>query len=126
MTPTARSRQLREVAREVAEALPPDALDVVLTGSVSRGVADEVSDIEMLIVSEHERELAECFDLARGCGLANLGTWGRQDVPTKRVSGARDGVPMELIWWSRAQAEAAVDAVFAGDPSATADALAHG
>jgi hypothetical protein len=47
-------------------------------------------------------------------------------VPTKRVSGHRDGVPIELVWWSRAYAEAAVDAIFTGDPSSTADALAYG
>jgi nucleotide-binding universal stress UspA family protein len=47
-------------------------------------------------------------------------------VPTKRVSGYRDGVPIELIWWSSAHAESAVDAVFTGELSSTADALANG
>jgi hypothetical protein len=47
-------------------------------------------------------------------------------VPTKRVSGLYDGVPIELIWWSRAHAESAIDAIFAGDLSATADAIANG
>ena len=47
-------------------------------------------------------------------------------MPTKRVSGYRDGVPIELIWWSRAHAETAIDAIFAGEASATADALANG
>jgi hypothetical protein len=31
-----------------------------------------------------------------------------------------------LIWWSRAHAEAAIDAIFAGEAAATADAMAHG
>jgi hypothetical protein len=102
------------------------AEEVVLTGSVSRGVADDVSDIEMLIVTERGLDLAECFSLAAVCGVTNLGTWGAQGGPMKRVSGYRDSAPVELLWWSRAQAEHAVDAIFAGDLSATAEALANG
>ena len=80
----------------------------------------------MLIVTQGDLELEECFSLARTCGLTDLGTWGQQGGPTKRVSGYRDGAPIELIWWSRGHAESAIDAIFAGDPSATADALANG
>ena len=47
-------------------------------------------------------------------------------MPTKRVSGYRDGAPIELIWWPRAHAEQALDAIFAGEASTTADALANG
>jgi predicted nucleotidyltransferase len=128
MTATARSIELRAIAQAIADALPATIEEVVVTGSVSRGVADGVSDIEMLIVTPDEPELTDCFSLAAACGLTDLGTWGRQgaDVPTKRVSGYRDGVPIELIWWSSAHAESAVDAVLAGDLSATADALANG
>jgi len=117
---------LRGIAQRIADALPPDVEEVVLTGSVSRGVADDVSDIEMLIVTPDELELRRCFSLASACGLADLGTWGPQGGPTRRVSGYREAAPIELIWWSRAHAEAAIDAVFAGDPSTTADAIANG
>lgn len=96
------------------------------TGSVSRNVADDLSDIEMLIVTPGALELEECFSLAAACGLTDLGTWGQQGGPTKRVSGCRAGAPIELIWWSRTHAEDAIDAIFAGDLSATADALARG
>jgi hypothetical protein len=48
---TARTRELRTVAERIAAALPPLAEEVVLVGSVSRGVADELSDIEMLVVA---------------------------------------------------------------------------
>ena len=126
MAPTATSVELRSVAQSVADALPRTVEEAVLTGSVSRGVADDVSDIEMLIVTRGELDLADCFSLAAAAGLTGLDTWGQQGVPTKRVSGYRDGVPLELIWWSRAHAETAVDAIFAGDPSTTADALANG
>ena len=126
MTATARTGVLRSIAQRVADALPHAVEEVVLTGSVSRGVADDISDIEMLIVTEGEPELEECFSLAAACGLTDLGTWGPQGVPTKRVSGYREEVPVELIWWSRAHAESAIDAIFAGELSATADAIANG
>jgi len=126
MAATAKSVELRALAQAVADSLPQDVEEVVLTGSVSRGVADDVSDIEMLIVTSNEPDLEECFSLAAAAGLEDLGTWGRQGGPTKRVSGIRDGAPLELVWWSRAQAEAAVDAIFEGDASTTADALANG
>ena len=117
---------LRSVAQRIADALPPAVEEVVVTGSVSRGVADDISDIEMLIVTRGEPDLEECFALAAACGLSHLGTWGPQGGPTQRVSGYREGVPIELIWWSRAHAEKSVDAIFAGDPSTTADALVNG
>jgi predicted nucleotidyltransferase len=123
---TAKSVDLRSLAQRVADALPETIEEAVVTGSVSRGVADDVSDIEMLIVTGGELDLADCFSLAAACGLTDLGTWGRQGVPTKRVSGYRDGVPIELIWWSRAHAERAIDDIFVGDTSATADAIANG
>jgi hypothetical protein len=126
MRPTARTGELRTVAQRIADALPASVEEVVLTGSVSRGVADDVSDIEMLIVTSGEPELEACFDGAAACGITRLGTWGPQGGPGKRVSGYLEGVPVELIWWSRAHAERAVDAIFAGELAGTADALANG
>jgi hypothetical protein len=126
VTATARSVELRSIAQAIADALPSTVDEVVLTGSVSRGVADDISDIEMLIVTQGELDLEDCFALAAACGVTDLGTWGQQGVPTKRVSGYRDGAPIELIWWSRAHAASAIDAIFAGDLSATADAMANG
>ena len=122
----ARSVELRALAQAIADALPPSVEEAVVTGSVSRGVADDVSDIEMLIVTPTQLELQECFAHAAACGLTTLDTWGPQGGPTNRVSGRRDGVPIELVWWSVAHAEDAVDAVFAGELSGVADALAHG
>jgi hypothetical protein len=123
---TDRTRELRELAQRIADALPPVAEEVVLTGSVSRGVADEVSDIEMLIVTTEQLELAECFEHARRIGFERMDTWGPQGAPTNRVFGYVDGVPVETIWWSRDFAQASVDAIFAGPPSGSAEALANG
>jgi len=77
MDPTARSVELRAIAQSVADALPATVEEVVLTGSVSRGLADDVSDIEMLVVTRDEPELEECFSLAAAAGLGDLGTWGQ-------------------------------------------------
>jgi hypothetical protein len=126
VTATPRSGELRSIAQRIADALPPEVEEVVLTGSVSRGVADDVSDIEMLIVTPDELGLDDCFGLAAACGITDLGSWGQQGVPTKRVSGYLAGVPVELIWWSRAYAETAFAAIFAGALAANADALANG
>jgi len=125
--PSARSDDLQALAQRVADALPAEvAQEVVLTGSVSRGMADELSDIEMLVVTREALELEECFGLARQARLDGLGTWGPQDGPTRRVSGHREGTPVELIWWPRAYAEDRIDALLAGEAPWAADALAHG
>jgi predicted nucleotidyltransferase len=128
VVPNERSRQLQDLAQRVADALPLEvAEEVVLTGSVSRGVADEVSDIEMLIVTPAPMELAACFEHARAAGLDELDTWGDPSTPTRRVSGYLEGVPLELIWWSREHAESSIDSFFRpGDLSSAADAIAHG
>ena len=105
MTATPRSEELRALAQRVADAFPPQVVEVVLTGSVSRGVADDVSDIEMLCVVEEPISLDEAFALVRGAGLEGLDTWGDPSTPTRRVSGYLDGQPIETIWWTLEIAE---------------------
>jgi predicted nucleotidyltransferase len=127
VVPSERSRQLQDLAQRVVDALPREvAEEVVLTGSVSRGVADEVSDIEMLIVTPEPLELDACFEHARAAGLDELDTWGDQATPTRRVSGFREGVSLELVWWSRDHAESSIDSCFRTETPAAADAIAHG
>ena len=123
---TARSEELRALAQRVAEGLPPEVIEVVLTGSASRGVADEVSDVEMLLVTTEPIELETAYDLARGAGLEGLDTWGTQGLPAKRVSGYVEGEPFELIVWPRAFAEQELEALLGGKLSSSADALACG
>jgi len=124
--PTDRTLELRGLAERIAAELPSIVEEVVITGSVSRGVADEVSDIEMLVVTSEPLELEECFEHARAAGLEQLDTWGPQGTDTKRVFGYREGVPIELVWWSHDFAEASVAAILAGEPSGSGDALANG
>lgn len=116
---TPRSDELRAVAQHVADALPVD--EVALTGSVSRGVADHVSDIELLVVPAEPLTLDQCFGLVAAAGLAGLDTWGNPSTPSRRVSGYLDGVPVETIWWHRALAEEQV----ATPTQSTGDALVN-
>ncbi len=78
MPPSAKTTELRAIAQRIADALPADIEEVVLTGSVSRGVADDVSDIEMLIVTPGEPELDTCFALAADAGLTELEAGARR------------------------------------------------
>ena len=125
--PTARSEELRALAQRLADVLPADVVEeVVVTGSVSRGVADEVSDVEMLVVTSEPLELEQAYGYARAAGLTGLDSWGPQGGPDRRTSGYFEGVPFELIWWPREFAEARVDALAAGDPGSGAEALVSG
>jgi len=125
--PTARSTELRQLAQRIADALPAEVVEeVVLTGSVSRGMADERSDIEMLVVTRELQTLEDCFGYARAAGLGDLGSWGPQATPARRVSGYREGAPIELIFWQRDYAEERIAAHLAGEPGTTPDALVHG
>jgi predicted nucleotidyltransferase len=124
--PTARSEELRALAQRVADAFPPEVVEVVLTGSVSRGSADEVSDMEMLVVTASEQGLDACFELAGAAGLERLETWAGAPPPAQRVSGYADGEPLELIFWPAAHAETRLEGVLRGDSPANADALVNG
>jgi len=108
---------LRALAERVAEALPPAVVEVVLTGSVSRGMADVTSDVEMLVVTEEQLSLEEAFAHS---GLPEPQTWGPQTTPSRRVFGYVDGVPVEQIWWSRSFAEEQIAAYV------SAEAIANG
>src|SRR3954447_1045805 len=95
---TARTHELRAIAERIAAAFPPLVAEVVLTGSVSRSVADEFSDIEMLIVASEQLECSACYEHARSAGRDRLDGWGLQGTATSRVFGYYDGVPIELVW----------------------------
>lgn len=123
---TGRSDELRALAELLVETLPPVVEEAVLTGSVSRGVADELSDVEMLIVTSRVLDREDCFELARLAGLTELDSWGAPPLPAHHVFGYRAGTAFELIWWPRAYAETRVAEARAGAEGAIADALVHG
>lgn len=114
--------ELLAVAQRLADALSAAAIvEIALTGSVSRGVADEVSDIEMLVVTAEQHSLEECFAFVEAAGLTGLDTWGDPSTASRRVSGYLDGVPVETIWWHRAYA----DEQLAQPSQPVGDALSH-
>ncbi|HEY6962619.1 MAG TPA: hypothetical protein VI408_12075 [Gaiellaceae bacterium] len=121
-----RSGELLDLARRIVDALPADVVaDAAVTGSVSRGAADQLSDIEMLLLVDEELPLEACYAHADVAGLEQLDTWGPQEGPTRRVFGYRDGVPVELIWWPRAFGDASVERLLDGDVTGSADAIVH-
>ena len=121
---TDRSRELRELAQRVTDALPPDvAQEVIVTGSVSRGVADAVSDIAMLVVTPEIAPHSRPASSSAGRRADEPRRWGAQDTPARRVSGLREGVPVELIWWSREFAEIQLSGLLAGQVTSSADAI---
>jgi predicted nucleotidyltransferase len=128
---TTRSEELRALAQRVADTLPSEAIEVVLTGSVSRGVADDVSDLELLVVTEAPLSLDEAFELVRRAGLEEQDSWGNPSTPTRRVFGYLEGQPIETIWWSRELAEelfasgGSAEALACGVPLRTSGLLAR-
>lgn len=119
-----RSDELRALAQRIADDLPPEVEEVVLTGSVSRGAADDRSDVEMLIVTEAQPVREWCFEHSALRG--ELDSWGPQDTPSVRVFGYRDGVPIEEIWWSRAFAEEQIAGYVSAEAIANGVALRGG
>ena len=120
--PTARSGQLQGLAQRVAEALPPSVTDIVVTGSTSRGVADELSDVELLVIAD---------ELPRELPLADIDTWSPPDAPIRWHGGFVDEEFVELIWWPPAFAEERVARIAAAEivdhaRLRTAEALVNG
>ncbi len=116
VAPTPRSEQLRELAQRVADRFPPDVVpEILLTGSVSRGIADEGSDIELLLVSDVLPPPEERLALAAAAGLEELDTLESGDRPIWWTEGLVDGDVVELIWWSRAYVDERVDRILAAE-----------
>ncbi|HJQ73250.1 MAG TPA: nucleotidyltransferase domain-containing protein [Gaiellaceae bacterium] len=103
---TERSATLRALAERVAAALPEHVTDVVLTGSTSRGSADDLSDVELLVISER---------LPDGLPLEELQTWAPGVEGATWYGGLCDGEKVELVWWAPAFAEERVRAIAAGE-----------
>lgn len=123
---TDRSRRLRDLAQYVAEGLPSEIDEVLLTGSVSRGVADDLSDVELLLSGEALPPVAvvarrlSAFD--QGAFEGGDGWW---------VGAVVEGEPFELIAWSCARVEARLSAIeqveiVDHDRIRIAEAIVHG
>jgi predicted nucleotidyltransferase len=123
---TARSLELQALARRVADRFPPEIDEVLLTGSASRGVSDEDSDFELLLVGE---SLPQPEEIAAGLDVFDVG-----EMPDRRgwwIGGTAEGEFFELIAWSRARTEERVAGILAAEivdhvRIRTAEAIVHG
>jgi predicted nucleotidyltransferase len=97
---------LRALAERVAELLPGHVEDIVLTGSTSRGTADELSDVELLVISE---------SLPEELPFDEVQSWESGDEGAKWYGGSYEGVKVELVWWTPAFVEERVRAIAAGE-----------
>jgi predicted nucleotidyltransferase len=127
---TARSGELRALARRIVDGLPLVVADVVLTGSVSRGVADELSDVELLVVPRELPSLGQCTAILRDAGLDAVESW-TPPAPVYWTAGRRDGEFVELIWWPSSYVDERVRAIAAAEivdhrRLRTAEALVNG
>jgi len=117
-----RSETLRARAERVAALLPPHVEDVVLTGSAARGMADELSDIELLVVSD---------ELPGELPLDDRQSWTPPVDGAMWYGGTFDGEKVELVWWTPAYVEERVRAIASGEivdhaRLRTAEAIVHG
>ncbi len=117
--------ELRALAERFAQALPDEIDEALLTGSVSRGEADELSDVEMLLV-------------ARGTPprLSALGIemWQEDFFEQGTIAwytALVEGDVLEMAGWTHARVEGRLDGILGGvmiDHARFrfAEALAHG
>lgn len=123
---TARSEELRAVAARLVDGLPGGITEALLTGSASRGVADQDSDFEMLLVGE---SLPAANEVAAGLEAFDVG-----ELPDGRgwwLGGTSEGEPFELIAWTAARVEERLDGILAAEivdhiRIRTAEGIAHG
>ncbi len=120
-----RSEELRALARRFVESLPDEIDEALLTGSVSRGEADELSDVEMLLV-------------ARGTPprLSALGIemWQEDFFENGTVAwytALVEGEVLEMAGWTHARVEGRLDGILSGEMIdharfRFAEALVHG
>lgn len=81
------SRKRYGLARELADSCPPElAREIALTGSASRGVADEYSDAELNVWADHLPAPERRWAWLEGAGVTHLDAAPYQD--------SRDGT-----WW---------------------------
>lgn len=103
---TERSARLRALAGRVAELLPGHVEDVVLTGSTARGMADDLSDVELLVISER---------LPDELPFEDVQSWSPGIEGAMWYGGFFDGERFELVWWTTAYVEERVRAIAAGE-----------
>lgn len=128
MGPTDAARSLRVLAERIAERLPPElGEEVAVTGSASRGVADEWSDLELMLCVRELPSLEACAAWADALGAETHGIDPWED----RIyfDGSLEGAALEFVWQTLDATERRLSALLDGavDTGAlhTAEALAN-
>lgn len=103
---TERSQTLRALAERVAALLPASVEDVVLTGSTSRGIADALSDVELLVLSD---------SLPDELPLDERQSWSPGIEGAMWYGGSFEGEKVEFVWWTPAYVDERVRAIAAGE-----------
>jgi predicted nucleotidyltransferase len=101
-----RSETLRALAVRMAGQLPGHVTDIVLTGSTARGMADELSDVELLVISER---------LPDEVSLEEAQSWSPGIEGWMWYGGSIEGEYVELVWWTPTSVEERVRAIAAGE-----------
>jgi predicted nucleotidyltransferase len=120
-----RTEELRALARRFVEPLPDEIDEALLTGSVSRGEADELSDVEMLLVV--------CGTPLRLSALG-IEMWQEAFFESGTVAwytALVEGEVLEMAGWTHARVEGRVDGILSGEMIdhtrfRFAEALVHG
>jgi predicted nucleotidyltransferase len=120
-----RSEELRVLAERFVRALPDDIDEALLTGSVSRGEADEFSDIEMLLVAR---------DTPPTLSALGIEMWQEDFFENGTIAWYTvllEGEVLEMAGWMHARVEGRLEGILSGEMIdhkryRFAEALVHG
>ena len=120
-----RTDELRALAQRFVLALPDDFDEALLTGSVSRGDADELSDIEMLLVAR---------DIPPQLSALGIEMWQEDFFEHGTVAwytALVEGEVLEMAGWTHARVEGRLEGILGGEiidhgRFRFAEALVHG
>jgi hypothetical protein len=108
-----RSLDLRELAQRVVDGLP-FAEEALLTGSASRGEADELSDEELLLVAEELPPIASLSARLAATGMRVADEGEQTDGQALWLNAVAGGDCVEAMGWTHARAEERVEGILAG------------
>jgi predicted nucleotidyltransferase len=120
-----RSEELRALAERFVRALPDDFDEALLTGSVSRGEADELSDLEMLLVAR---------DTPPRLSMLGIEMWQEdffENGTAAWYTALVEGEVLEMAGWTHARVEGRIEGILSGEiidhaRFRFAEALVHG
>jgi predicted nucleotidyltransferase len=104
-----RSEDLRTLAERFVRALPADFAEALLTGSVSRGEADELSDVEMLLVAR---------DTPPHLSALGIEMWQEDFFENGTIAwytALVEGEVLEMAGWTHPRVEGRLEGILSGE-----------